>query len=217
MKSERANSSSSEPISGSAVRASKRRKTKSSAPPSEPHEGGLGLAQRGHCNLDVFTQFLEANLLRCDDVMFDKWAWVKAAPFIPFPRHQMPRILAQSLYDICQALNSVIGLELLSGVLQVPRDQVLATVMASTVGFTSLWVKTLGMLPPCNTSWDRAWKDTVVKRLMQIYIKRDHDDNSADLFDRDISVIRSRSHLGAKSAKEARQKVEKALAIVDDI
>ena len=133
-------------------------------PPAEMSDFALTLVHPP-ADLDVFTKYLHANVLRCDDVMFDKWAWVKSAPFIPFPRKQQPRVLAANLYDTCEALHQIIGLELLYGFAQIPRDQVLATIMASSVGFTPMWVKALGMLPRCEEAWPRSWKVAATKRF----------------------------------------------------
>ena len=212
-----AKATSSETSTGSAARPSKRLKAVSGDPESELQGVDAPRTRRGPHDLDAFTEFLGSNVLRCNELVLGKWKWVHAAPFIPFPRKQMPRVLAQNMHDICQALHGVIGLELLIGARQVPRAEVLATIMASTVGFTALWVKTLGMLPSCSAPWDAAWRYDAFRRLMRLYSKQTARSSACQIFNADITAIRSRSHLGAKSPKEARDKVNSVLLIVRTI
>ena len=83
------------------------------APPAADPSTPLAFVDEA-ADLDVFTKYLHANVLRCDDVMFGgSWAWVKGAPFVPFPRKQSPRVMANNLYSICEELHRTIGLEML--------------------------------------------------------------------------------------------------------
>ena len=208
----------SEARSSAVVEACKRIKVNpKESPPAEMSDFALTLV-RPPADLDVFTKYLHANLLRCDDTMFDKWAWVKGVPFIPFMRKQQPRAMAQNLYAICEALQKVIGLELLQGYLQIPRDQVIATIMASSVGFTPMWVKTLGKLPRCEEAWPRSWKEAATKRLMRHYHEQKRGKTErCEMFNTDITVIRSRSYSNAADATEAKRRCSEALDIVKDI